>query len=596
VTDFPVEPALDKPAFAALGLDSRLLETLTKLGYEEPTPIQREAIPPLLAGRNLFGQAATGTGKTAAFALPMLHKLAASPSKSKAPRGLVLVPTRELAMQVAEATHRYGERLGIRVLPVYGGAPFEQQVRGLFRGVDVVVATPGRALDHFRQKTLDLRQIEVVVLDEGDEMLDMGFLDDIETLIKATPETRQMVMFSATLPPRVASIAKRHLPDPIRIQIVAKPLAGGDVPQVKQLVYVVPRNQKATALGRLMDVESPGSAIVFCRTRIEVDELVVKLGAQGYRVEALHGGMSQAQRDRVMKKLRGASADLVVATDVAARGLDIDRLTHVFNYDVPLAPESYVHRIGRVGRAGREGVAITLAEPRERRLIRNIETITRQRMELAHVPTLADMQARRLEATRALLRETLLGSDFDAYRAVIEPLLEEFELIDVAAAALKIAHQAQAGGAAEEAEPPQQNVDRSSEPMERLMVNAGRIAGIRPQDLVGAIAGETGVPSRDIGAIQIADRFSLVEVRQSLVDLVIKALSETTVKGMRVLVKRDDSPNRGRYPEPRKRGPVPHHRDRPDRQERPHGGDRPYRAKPKPHPRDSREGPQERRH
>jgi ATP-dependent RNA helicase DeaD len=523
--------------FKKLGLDESLLETLGALGYEEPTPIQREAIPPMVAGRDLLGQAATGTGKTAAFALPMLHRFAQTrASKQKGPRGLVLVPTRELAMQVAEAIQRYGNVLGIRVLPIYGGQAYEQQLRGLKRGVDVVVATPGRALDHLRNNNLGLRGIEVVVLDEADEMLDMGFVEDIEAILGMTPETRQTVMFSATLPPRVASIAKRHLRDPVKVRIAAEPLAKGKVPAVRQLVYVVPRAQKAAALGRLMDVENPTSAIVFCRTRHEVDELVLKLSAQGQRVEPLHGGMSQAQRDRVMKKLRGAAVDLIVATDVAARGLDIERLTHVFNFDVPSAPESYVHRIGRVGRAGREGMAITLAEPRERRMLRNIEQVTGQRLELGKLPTQADMQARRLELTRATLREILVEGNFDRFLPVVEGLAEEFELIDIAMAAIKLAEgqetDADADAALEPAEP------REGEPMVRLTISAGRTAGIRPKDLVGAIAGEAGVSSRAIGAIQISDRTSNVEIRESLVEKVIAALSATTLKGQKVRIKR----------------------------------------------------------
>jgi len=396
-------PALPDAAidgFSTLGLDERILRSLTELGYEEPTPIQREAIPPLLAGRDLVGQAATGTGKTAAFALPLLQLLAGREGERVEPTALVLVPTRELAMQVAEAVHRYGRPLRVRVVPIYGGQSFGQQLRALSRGVDVVVATPGRALDHINRGTLKLDSLGVVVLDEADEMLDMGFAEDLEAILEVTPKTRQTVLFSATMPARINAIAKRYLTDPVRISIAREKLPEGVAPKIRQTAYIVARAHKLAALGRVLDLESPTAGLVFCRTRNEVDELSETLSSRGYNVEPLHGGLSQEQRDRVMKKLRGGAADLVIATDVAARGLDIEQLTHVINFNVPCAPESYVHRIGRVGRAGREGVAITLAEPREHRLLRNIEQLTKQKIDIAKVPTVADLRARRLESTR----------------------------------------------------------------------------------------------------------------------------------------------------------------------------------------------------
>src|SRR5215216_2056657 len=370
-------PAETVTTFADLALRPELLPVLAGLGYEEPTPIQREAIPPLLAGKDLLGQAATGTGKTAAFALPILHRLT-RPGQGAEPEALVLVPTRELAVQVSEAFHRYGRDLGARVLPIYGGQPIVRQLRALSAGVDVVVATPGRALDHIKRRTLALSSLDVVVLDEADEMLDMGFAEDIEAILDETPEQRQTVLFSATMPPRIDGMARRHLREPVRIEIERETAAPGEAPKVRQSAYVVARAHKPAALGRVLDVESPTAAIVFCRTREEVDQLTETLNGRGYRAEALHGGMGQEQRDRVMSRLRSGTADLLVATDVAARGLDIEQLTHVVNYDVPSAPESYVHRIGRVGRAGREGVAITLAEPREHRLLQNIEHATKQ--------------------------------------------------------------------------------------------------------------------------------------------------------------------------------------------------------------------------
>ena len=547
------DPTDETNAFGGLGLRPELERTLAALGYEEPTPIQRRAIPPLLAGQDLLGQAAAGTGKTAAFALSLLQRM---PGQRPAggPRALVLVPTRELAVQVSEAIHRYGRDLGARVLPIYGGQPIGQ-LRALERGVDVVVATPGRAIDHIGRTSLSLHGLQTVVLDEADEMLDMGFADDIETILQMTPAARQTVLFSATLPPRIDGIARRHLRDPVRIEVGQGPTAAGEAPLVRQSAYVVPRSHKPAVLGRVLDVEAPSAALVFCRTRDEVDHLTETLNGRGYRAEALHGGMAQEQRDRVMGRLRNGTADLIVATDVAARGLDIEQLTHVVNYDVPCAPDSYVHRIGRVGRAGREGVAITLIEPREHRMLKTIERATRQRIAVEQVPTIADLRARRLELTRAALHESLLqDGDLEHFRVVVETLAVEFDVMEVALAAVKLAHEA-SGAAADEEEIPDvpRSTDRTQPSRQdspkrgrarsggttRLFVGAGRSAGIRPQDLVGAIAGETSLGGRDIGAIEIADRFSLVEVPEAAAAEVIAALRNTTIKGTKVTVRRD---------------------------------------------------------
>ncbi|HEV8296612.1 MAG TPA: DEAD/DEAH box helicase [Acidimicrobiales bacterium] len=547
----PAPTTDEAEGFAGLGLRSELLRALTELGYEEPTPIQREAIPPLLGGRDLVGQAATGTGKTAAFALPILHALAPH-RDGDPPRALVLVPTRELAMQVSEAIHRYGRELHARVLPLYGGQPIGRQLQALHRGVDVVVATPGRALDHIGRQTLVLDHVGVVVLDEADEMLDMGFAEDIEAILDATPTARQTVLFSATMPARITAIARRYLRDPIRTRVELAADDASDAPLIRQVAYVVPRAHKPAALGRVLDVEAPTAALVFCRTRHEVDQLTETLNGRGYRAEALHGGMNQEQRDRVMRRLRTGATDLLVATDVAARGLDVDLLTHVVNYDVPSAPDSYVHRIGRVGRAGREGVAITLAEPREHRLLKNIEHVTKQHITIAKVPTVADLRARQMELTRATLRETLLDGDLDHFRVVVEPLTDEFDVMEVALAAVKLAHEA--GGAAEDVEEiPEVALrgDRSERDarrptraagggaMTRIYVGLGRSSRVGPQDLVGAIANETGLSGRDIGAIEIADRFSLVEVPTNAVDDVIRALRATTIRGRKATVRRE---------------------------------------------------------
>ena len=545
--------------FADLALAPELRHALSGLGYEEPTPIQQAAIPPLLAGRDLVGQAATGTGKTAAFALPVLQRVLREGERAE-PLALVLVPTRELAVQVSEAMHRYGHDIGARVLPIYGGQPIGRQLRALDRGADVVVATPGRALDHIARGTLDLSGLGIVVLDEADEMLDMGFAEDIEAILGSTPENRQTALFSATMPPRINGMVRRHLRDPVRVELGRQAPADGLL--VQQSAYIVPRGLKPAALGRVLDLEAPAAAVVFCRTRDEVDRLTETLNGRGYRAEALHGGMDQQQRDRVMSRLRGGSIDLLVATDVAARGLDIEQLTHVVNYDVPSAPELYVHRIGRVGRAGREGAAITLVEPREHRMLKAIERATGQRIAAEKLPTVADLRARRLELTRAALRESLLGDDLETFRAVVEPLADEFDLFDVALAAVKLAHET--NGTIDEEEFPEVELrpaddrpgrrkatgrdQRRGRPATagttRLFVGIGRASGVRPQDLVGAITGESYLSGKDIGAIEIADRFSLVEVPESAADDVVAALRQTSIKGRRATVRRERYPAR----------------------------------------------------
>jgi ATP-dependent RNA helicase DeaD len=552
------EPTTEHPiTFAELGLRPELLDTLATLGYEEPTPIQATAIPVLLQGRDMLGQAATGTGKTAAFALPILQRLSAQ-ERGREPMALILVPTRELAMQVSEALHHYGRRLGVRVVPIYGGQPIGRQLRSLEAGVDVIVATPGRALDHLRRRTLRLASLQVMVLDEADEMLDMGFAEDLEAIFAETPPSRQTVLFSATLPNRIDAIARKHLSDPARIRIVDEVQSSDESPRVRHSAYVVQRAHKAAALGRILDVESPTAALVFCRTREAVDGLTETLNGRGYRSEALHGGMSQEQRDRVMGRLRGGTADLLIATDVAARGLDIEQLSHVINYDVPSSVDTYVHRIGRVGRAGREGVAITLAEPREHRMLKSIERATKHKITVEKIPTVADLRERRLDLTRAALRETLLGDDLDGFRVVVESLAEEFDVMEVALAAVNLAHGA-IGGPDDEEDIPDVVVsaspkDRSSNSRPnrskraaagggsgttRLYVSLGREAGLRPQDLVGAITGETSLSGRNIGSIEISGRFSLVDVPEDAADEVIDSLRNTKIRGRRATVRRE---------------------------------------------------------
>ena len=560
------------PGFAALGLEARLLATLDQLGYEEPTPIQREAIPPLLTGQDLLGQAATGTGKTAAFSLPLLQRLVQG-AKAQ-PAALILVPTRELAIQVGEAVQRYGKELRTRVLAVYGGQAIGPQFQALKRGVDVVVATPGRALDHIRRQTLKLAQIQIVVLDEADEMLDMGFAEDLDAILEQTPTTKQTALFSATMPPRIKSIAHRHLKHPVEITIAKEPVKAGTAPRVQQTAYVVGRHYRGAALARVLDMTSPKSALIFCRTRVEVDEVTAMLNGRSYRAEAIHGGMSQPQRDRVMQAFRTGQTELLVATDVAARGLDIPSVSHVVNYDLPSSVEVYVHRIGRTGRAGREGAAITILDPREERLLRSIEQLTKAKVTVAPVPSVADLLAKRLDRTRIAVQEAMQAEDIDGFRGMVEAMARSSDPITIAAAAMKLIFRAQGG---ERAEPDIPSVpvrqsesyrsiprpggrpgdrDRGAPPrhgsrlpmersgrggrmagMARIYIGAGWSAGIKPGDLVGAIANEAKINSKVLGSIEVLDRFALVEVPEAMASKIIDVLGRTRIKGQKVVVR-----------------------------------------------------------
>jgi ATP-dependent RNA helicase DeaD len=547
-----------EPGFAELGLPPALCQALAELGYEAPTPIQRAAVPALLAGRDVLGQAATGTGKTAAFALPLLARLAAGERKA-GPRALVLVPTRELAVQVAQAVHKYASKLEVRTLAIYGGQPFGPQLRALERGVDVVVATPGRALDHLNRGTLALEGLELLVLDEADEMLDMGFADELEALLEATPATRQTALFSATLAPSILGIAEQHLKKPARITIERETTPEGELPRVRQAAYLVPRASKSDALARVLELERPKAALVFCRTRVEVDELTEILNRRGLRAEALHGGFAQDQRERVMNRFRAAESGLLVATDVAARGLDIGHLSHVVNYDVPASRDDYVHRIGRTGRAGREGVAITFLEPREKGLVVGMERVTGQTVERATLPDLATLRAKRLERLGEELKLRLAGPALDGERAFLATLTDVAPQ-DLAAAALALLSERLHGGGEEreiELTPARrERPDHAHERFQpkrpgatprrtsdfegtRLFIGLGKDADLRPGDLVGAITNEAGVPSAAIGSIRINERFTLVDVRPEIADDVIQALRRTTIRGRKVNVRRD---------------------------------------------------------
>jgi len=555
-------PELD---FTSLGLRGDLLSTLTSLGYEEPTPIQAASIPLLIGGADMLGQAATGTGKTAAFALPILEGL--DPHRQdKEPSALVLVPTRELALQVAQAFASYGKSIGVRLVAIYGGAPARQQIEALRRGVDVVIATPGRALDLCDRGSLKLGHVRTVVLDEADEMLEMGFIEDIETLLAKTPQSRQTVLFSATMPKRIDKLASKHLRNPQRVAIAAPAKTADDVPRVRQAAYVVKRLDKPAAVMRILDAEDPTAAIIFCRTRGEVDDLAQSLAARGYQAEALHGGLTQDQRDRVMNRLRNKTIDLLVATDVAARGLDVDHLSHVVNYDLPSSPEVYVHRIGRVGRAGREGVALSLMEPRERRMLAAIEKLIGAPIPIEKVPSIADVRMMRLERTREGIEDILDDPDqqsrLESFQEIVSDLLEDRDPETVLLAAFALAHEAAGGDIADDDRELSASLDidgkrgasgkggkpgsksavgphRPAPGKARIWVSLGRKSGVTPSDIVGAVTGEAGLKGKDVGPVKIQEFFSLVDVPEDKARKVVKALNHCTIRGRKAKVKLD---------------------------------------------------------
>ncbi len=545
------EPVVQAAAFRALNLSEPTMRAIIEAGFEAPTPIQEQSIPILIAGHDLIGQAQTGTGKTAAFALPLAEIL--DPALQQ-PQAIILLPTRELCIQVAQETHTLSKFSRLRVVPVYGGQPIDRQFRALSFGAHIVVGTPGRVLDHLRRGTLKLNNVKMVVLDEADEMLNMGFLEDVEEILKSAPEARQTALFSATMPPRIAALARTYLRDPQRVTIESKRRT---VELVTQTYYEVPPSQKVEALTRILDMESPGSTILFCRTRRDVDDLGESLQMRGYQAETLHGDMNQAARDRVMARFRSGVADLLIATDVAARGLDIDQVTHVINYDIPWDVEAYIHRIGRTGRAGRTGDAITLVSPRERFQLRQIERYINAPILPARVPTVGDIAARRRELFKDKLRETLAEGNCDGYLVTVGELVEEgkYDAPQIAAAALQMLWQGQKGAEDYDISAADLPGTQAEQGMTRLFLQIGRQDGVRPGDIVGAIANEAGISGNAIGAIEILDRSTYVEVPENEANRVIEALNRTKLRGKKVYVEiarpRTDAPpepDRGRPP------------------------------------------------
>jgi ATP-dependent RNA helicase DeaD len=426
----------ENPSFEGLGLRPEIVETLVKLGYEVPTPIQERTIPLLLSGKDLIGQAQTGTGKTAAFALPILQTIDLGKRSTQA---LVLTPTRELAMQVAEAIHTYSRGIGqVTVQPIYGGAPIGLQLRHLQRGVQVVVGTPGRLIDHLNRGSLDLRNIRVLVLDEADEMLRMGFIDDVEKILAAAPDERQIALFSATMPPEVVRIAKTHLRDPARVEIEHQKLTA---PAIEQRFLNVSENQKLSVLTQILELQENEAVLIFRRTKVGAAELAERLEARGFAAMAMHGDMTQVMREGVIRRLRSGQVEIVVATDVAARGLDVEQISHVINYDIPHDVEAYVHRIGRTGRAGRKGMATLFVTPRERRMMRDIERFTKTSISPMKMPTQADVAARRVEVLKEKIRAEIRAGDLAMHLQLVEQMVDEgpHDIAEIAAAAARVA-------------------------------------------------------------------------------------------------------------------------------------------------------------
>ncbi|MBI1299517.1 DEAD/DEAH box helicase [bacterium] len=549
-------------AFSQLSLHPQLVQAVADLGYIEPTPIQSAVIPVLLEGHDVIGQAQTGTGKTAAFALPMLHGL--EPGQS-APQGLVMAPTRELAMQVAQAIFDMGRHLGVRVLAVYGGQPYARQIGRIRKGVDVIVGTPGRMIDLITQGALDLSSVQYLVLDEADEMLSMGFVEDIETILKETPSSRQTALFSATLPPEIRRLADRYLRNPQSIAVERKQMT---VEAITQRYYLVQHKDKLSALTRLFEVEPVTRGLVFAKTRAGTGELANELTTRGYPAEVLNGDLSQEAREGVLARFRQNQVKVLVATDVAARGLDIDDVSHVFNFDLPQDPEVYVHRIGRTGRAGKSGVAISLVTPQEQWMLRRIEGFSKQSVTKGALPTVEEIERHReVQLLGRLTRQLDRGHYLREQQMIEELVAAGHDALEIAAAALKLAR-------GEEAQVPIAHISevhegrskpghRQERPaarrsgssngdsndrrwatesrekgMVRLNVNVGKTQGIRPGDIVGTIAFHANIPGNVIGAIAIRQEHTLVDIPEQFVDQVLAKAGSYKIRRQPISVER----------------------------------------------------------
>ncbi|AKL95845.1 DEAD-box ATP-dependent RNA helicase CshA [Clostridium aceticum] len=515
--------------FQDLNIEKNILKAIEEMGFEAPTPIQSQALPKLYEGKDIIGQAQTGTGKTAAFGIPMIEKVN---QKDKSVQILILTPTRELSMQVADELRKFAKYLPeTRSLAIYGGQPIERQIKALKQGVQIVVGTPGRIIDHIRRKTLKLDKVIGVVLDEADQMLDMGFLEDIETILDTTPKDRQTAMFSATMPREIENIGKKYLKSPEKIKVVHKELT---VPKIGQYYFEVKNHEKLDALCRVLDMEESELGMIFCRTKKGVDELVESLQSRGHSVEGLHGDLKQSQRDRVMKKFRDGIIDFLVATDVAARGIDVDDVELVINYDIPEDFEYYVHRIGRTGRAGRTGLAYTFVAGRQLRTLKALETYAKTKIKRKNIPTINDIAEKQRETIAKNIVATIEKGGIAEYTNFVEKLSEDHSSIDIAAALLKLMINKNEEESIEAAEDVASK-DTGAEPgMVRMFLNIGKKHGATPGNILGAITGESGIEGNMVGVIDIFDKFTFVEVPEKHANKVLTAMNKNRIKGRKI--------------------------------------------------------------
>jgi ATP-dependent RNA helicase DeaD len=540
--------------FDELQLDERILRAVADMGFEEASPIQAQAIPVQMEGRDIIGQAQTGTGKTAAFGIPLLQKV---DPKSKKLQAIALCPTRELAIQVADEIRRLAKYMhGVKVLPIYGGQDIVKQIRSLKDGTQIIIGTPGRVMDHMRRKTVKFDHIQTVVMDEADEMLNMGFLEDMETILSQLPEERQTVMFSATMPQAIADIAHKFQKEPVTVKVVKKELT---VPKVTQYYYEVKPKTKVEVMCRLLDMYAPKLSVVFCNTKKGVDELVQALQGRGYFAEGLHGDLKQIQRDRVMNSFRNGRTDILVATDVAARGIDVDDVEAVFNYDLPQDDEYYVHRIGRTGRAGREGIAFSFVVGKEVYKLRDIQRYCKTKIIPQAIPSLNDVTGIKVDKILENVADTIEESDLSEMINILEKKLleEDYTSLDLAAALLKMMMGEESEDIVDTREPRSlddldsyysggsrngngrgrgrnSRYDSGREDMARLFINIGKNQNVKPGDILGAIAGESGMPGKMVGSIDMYDKYTFVEVPRENADAVLNAMKDVKIKGKNI--------------------------------------------------------------
>ncbi|WP_028986618.1 DEAD/DEAH box helicase [Thermicanus aegyptius] len=514
-------------SFQEFKIDQAILKAIQEMGFEEPSPIQSACIPKILEGFDVIGQAQTGTGKTAAFGIPIVEKVTSSPEV----QALVLTPTRELAIQISGELRKISKFKRIKTLPIYGGQSIGHQIRALKQGVQVVIGTPGRIIDHLNRKTLKLDHVRIVVLDEADEMLDMGFIDDIESILRSVPADRQTLLFSATMPAEIRSLANRYMKDPQTVRVNREEVAA---PLIEQVYYKVLEKNKLDSLCRVLDSEEVELGIIFCRTKKGVDELTESLQARGYLADGLHGDLSQAQRDKVMGDFRTNRIELLIATDVAARGIDVSNVSHVINYDIPQDPESYVHRIGRTGRAGKRGIAITLVTPREMKQLKAIEHMIKTGITPRSLPTIEETNERKVEHYKQEIIDVILDkSAHPMVKEMVDQLKGEYPLEEIAYA---IAHLAMNDQFVEEGEGYDFGETGAQQGMVRFFINVGKNINLSPKSLAEELASLAGISPKSIGKIDIFDRFTFVEVPEESAPYIYEALRQGRLRGTRVNV------------------------------------------------------------